>query len=251
LQELHGVGNGGGFLAPPPRAVDVKMDLLSLVLVLEVEQFHDDFDGTGVVDDARQEDDAVFQQQVSERHLPLAGVVAVPLEHRFGRKSGVQVKHGSMSLGLTAGETPRFHRLMNAPYFWLPVHFHYGTEVNWMAGGPSPPLAQSTDFQFPLTPWAPSLRARRFLRQRLFLPRRPFLRPAAPPSGRAFRPERLALRPCRRRSLAACRSAGLRTRRYPGSGRGPCVRRVRWPAPPAGPPSPTGPAGRAAPPCPD
>ena len=45
-------------------------------------QLHHQLVGVAVVDFALQEDHAVFQQQVAQRHLPLALVIA----HRLGRQ---------------------------------------------------------------------------------------------------------------------------------------------------------------------
>ncbi len=58
------------------RRVDVEVDVLAAILALQVQQLHHQFVGVAVVDLALQEDDAVFQQQIAQRHLPLALVIA-------------------------------------------------------------------------------------------------------------------------------------------------------------------------------
>ena len=57
--------------------VDVEVDRLAAVFALQVQQLHHQFVGVAVVNLALQEDDAVLQQQVAQRHLPLALIVAI------------------------------------------------------------------------------------------------------------------------------------------------------------------------------
>src|SRR5437899_2470435 len=64
FQELYRVVNGKGGRDRAAGAADIKMDLLGGVLVLQVQQLHDDIHGAHVVDDSRQENDAVFQEQI-------------------------------------------------------------------------------------------------------------------------------------------------------------------------------------------
>ena len=53
------------------------MDVLAAVFALQVQELHHHLVGVAVVDLALQKDDAVLQQQVAQRHLPLALIVAV------------------------------------------------------------------------------------------------------------------------------------------------------------------------------
>ena len=53
------------------------MDVLAAIFALQVEQLHDDFVGVAVVDLALQENDAIFQQQIAQRQLPLPLIIAV------------------------------------------------------------------------------------------------------------------------------------------------------------------------------
>ena len=82
VDELHRVVDGQRAVDAAAGAVDVEADPLRLVLELEVEELHDRHVRRGVVDHAFEEDDPVFQQHVAQRHLPLAGHVAVALEPR-------------------------------------------------------------------------------------------------------------------------------------------------------------------------
>src|SRR2546421_309900 len=75
---------GPGAADAAAGAVDVEADPLASVLELEVEQLHHGHVGRAVVDDALQEDDAVLEQEVAQRHLPLPRVVAIALEPRLG-----------------------------------------------------------------------------------------------------------------------------------------------------------------------
>ena len=59
----------------PPGRVDVEVDVFAAILALQVEQLHHQFVGVAVVDFALQEDDAILQQQIAQRHLALALVV--------------------------------------------------------------------------------------------------------------------------------------------------------------------------------
>ena len=83
-QDLHRVVDGqrGGDAAA--GRIDVEVDVLAAVFALQVEQLHHQFVGVAVVDLALQEDDAVFQQQIAQRHLPLPLIVAVG-GTRFGK----------------------------------------------------------------------------------------------------------------------------------------------------------------------
>ena len=105
FQELHGVVDRQRRRHRAAGAVDVEVDLLGAVLVLQVQQLLNRDVGQVIGDGrvaaglrrAAQEDDAVFQQQVAQRHLPLAGVVAVALDLRVKRAEGRRciVKHGN------------------------------------------------------------------------------------------------------------------------------------------------------------
>ncbi len=48
--------------------IDVEVDVLAAIFALQVQQLHHQFVGVAVVDFALQEDDAVFQQQIAQRH---------------------------------------------------------------------------------------------------------------------------------------------------------------------------------------
>jgi len=81
------------------------MNLLAAVLILQEQQLLDGDVGEVIGDGrlatrlrrAAQEDDAVFEQQIAQRHLPLPGVVAItlnewihgPLDGGHGRSFGV------------------------------------------------------------------------------------------------------------------------------------------------------------------
>ncbi len=53
------------------------MDPFAAVFALQVEQLHHQFVGVAVVNLALQQNDAVFQQQVAQSHLPLPLIVAI------------------------------------------------------------------------------------------------------------------------------------------------------------------------------
>ena len=76
-ENLHRVVDGQRGADAAAGRVDVEVDVLAAVLALQVQQLHHQLVGVAVVDLALQEDDAVFQQQIAQRHLPLALVVAI------------------------------------------------------------------------------------------------------------------------------------------------------------------------------
>ena len=57
--------------------IDVEVDVLAAVLALQVQEFHHQFVGVAVMDLALEEDDAVLQQQIAQRQLPLPLIVAI------------------------------------------------------------------------------------------------------------------------------------------------------------------------------
>ena len=71
------------------------MDVLAAVFALQVQQLHHHFVGVAVVDFALQEDDAVLQQQIAQRQLPLPLVAGRGI--RIGKRSSMglnMIAHG-------------------------------------------------------------------------------------------------------------------------------------------------------------
>ncbi len=67
--ELHRVVDGKGVIHRAPGAIDVKVDVLPLLLILEVEHLHQDSRRGGLIDLADQKDHAILEQQFVDRHL--------------------------------------------------------------------------------------------------------------------------------------------------------------------------------------
>src|SRR5579864_168930 len=102
FQELHGVVNRQRGRDRAAGRIDVKVDFLVLVFVLQEEQLLNNNVGRDVVNDrlvngrtgTPNEDDAVLEQQIAERHLPLPGVIPVALQLRLpGRTVGGEIVH--------------------------------------------------------------------------------------------------------------------------------------------------------------
>ncbi len=60
--------------------IDVEVNRLAAIFALQVEQLHHQFVGVAVVDLALQQNDPVFQQQITQGHLPLALVIAIGVD---------------------------------------------------------------------------------------------------------------------------------------------------------------------------
>src|SRR5262249_16927596 len=133
------------------RAVDVQVDFLIAVFVLQIEQLLNR-DVRQVVGDswvtarfrrASQEHNAIFQEEIAQRHLPLAHVFSKALNLRLkGPAAGVQFVHGwvlflcpsSKACG-TKDEAPSrvFNSGFREPFLLLPA----------LPSGPPFPLARA------------------------------------------------------------------------------------------------------------
>jgi len=71
-QELDRVVDRQRVVDAAAGRVDVEVDVLLAVLVGQVEQAHDDRGGRAVMDLTDEEDDAIFEQQLVDRHLAVA-----------------------------------------------------------------------------------------------------------------------------------------------------------------------------------
>ena len=122
LEEANGVVNRQGGGHGTARAIDVEVDFLIAILVLQVKQLLDHDIGQEICDGwvaaglgrAAQKDDAVFQQQIAQRHLPLATVVSKPLDFWLERQAaGRHLVHGWEILDRATKKRHRLRELLN------------------------------------------------------------------------------------------------------------------------------------------
>ena len=76
-EDLHGVVNGQRGADAAAGRIDVEVDVLAAVLALQVQELHHQLVGVAVMDLALEQDDAVLQQQIAQRQLPLPLIVAI------------------------------------------------------------------------------------------------------------------------------------------------------------------------------
>jgi hypothetical protein len=98
VEELHCVVNGESRGDRATGRVDVKVNVLMPVFRLQIQQFHHDQVGRGIVDDAVQKHNTVFQEQVANAHLTLTSNVPPSRELRVARHLCKRIKHSESFL---------------------------------------------------------------------------------------------------------------------------------------------------------
>ena len=68
------------------------MNFLATVLALQVQELHHQFVGVAVMDLSLKENDPVLKQQIAQRQLALALIIAV-VGQRFGQQRAVENAH--------------------------------------------------------------------------------------------------------------------------------------------------------------